>query len=146
MQIYLFLEGVEQDKVETILKPTSVDIKLHDVQGKNYRCAIPKLNKEIVPAKSKVVVKPTKVIITLFKESKGNWLDLHLKEDKVHLLASSSTFFLYIAVPCLIMDQLSLIIVCISQIIDLIIHALQLKPNLDKGKDPMAGIMDLMKV
>lgn len=82
-QIYVFLEGVDGEKVETDLKPTSVDVKFHSVQGKNYRCAIPKLNKEIVPEKCKVVVKPTKVIITLIKASKGNWLDLHFKEDKV---------------------------------------------------------------
>lgn len=61
----------------------SFDLKFHDVQGKNYRFAIPKLNKEIVPEKSKVVVKPTRVLITLVKASKGNWLDLHFKEDKV---------------------------------------------------------------
>lgn len=102
IKIYVSLEGVEQDKIETVFKPMSVDIKFHDVQGKNFRYTIPKLNKEIVPEKSKVVVKPNKVIITLFKASKGNWLDLHFKEDKV-------------------------------------------KPNLDKEKDPMAGIMDLMK-
>ncbi|XP_077227155.1 uncharacterized protein LOC143860418 [Tasmannia lanceolata] len=102
IKIYVSLEGVDQDKVETVFKAMSVDVKFHDVQGKNYRCAIPKLNKEIVPEKSKVVVKPNKVIITLFKASKGNWLDLHFKEDK-------------------------------------------LKPNLDKEKDPMAGIMGLMK-
>lgn len=83
LQIYVPLEGVEQDKMEIVFKPMSVDIKFHDVQEKNFRCAIPKLNKEIVPEKSKVVVKPNKVIITLFKESKGNWLDLHFKEDKV---------------------------------------------------------------
>ncbi|CAD6229770.1 unnamed protein product [Miscanthus lutarioriparius] len=102
IKIYVSLEGVEQEKVETTFKPTSVDVKFHDVKGKNYRCAIPKLNKEIVPEKCKVVVKPTKVIITLFKASKGNWLDLHFKEDKF-------------------------------------------KPSMDKEKDPMSGIMDLMK-
>ncbi|ERN06697.1 hypothetical protein AMTRI_Chr01g134860 [Amborella trichopoda] len=102
LKIYIFLEGVDHEKVETVLKPMSVDVKFHDVQGKNYRCAIPKLNKEIVPEKSKVIVKPSKVIITLHKASKGNWVDLHFKEDK-------------------------------------------LKPNLDKDKDPMAGIMDMMK-
>ncbi|KAJ8616648.1 hypothetical protein MRB53_036020 [Persea americana] len=102
IKIYVSLEGVEQDKIETVFKPISVDIKFHDVQGKNFRYTIPKLNKEIVPEKSKVVVKPNKVLITFFKASKGNWLDLHLKEDKV-------------------------------------------KPNLVKEKDPMAGIMDLMK-
>ncbi|KAK9093487.1 hypothetical protein Syun_028398 [Stephania yunnanensis] len=102
LKVYVSLEGVEQEKVETVFKPTSLDIKFNDVQGKNYRCVIPKLNKEIVPEKSKVLVKPNRVIITLIKASKGTWLDLHFKEDK-------------------------------------------LKPNLDKGKDPMAGIMDLMK-
>lgn len=89
----MFLEGVEQEKVESVFKLTSIDIKFHDVQGKNYRCAIPNLNKAIVPEKCKVLVKPTKVIITLPKTSKGNWLDLHAKDDKVivslHLLHCS---------------------------------------------------------
>ncbi|XP_072974456.1 uncharacterized protein [Typha angustifolia] len=102
IRIYVFLEGVEQEKVETNFNPRTVDVKFHDIKGKNYRCAIPKLNKEIVPEKCKVVVKPTKVVITLIKASKGNWMDLHFKEDK-------------------------------------------LKPGVDKDKDPMAGIMDLMK-
>ncbi|XP_021910720.1 calcyclin-binding protein-like, partial [Carica papaya] len=102
LQIYISLEGVDQEKMETDFEPMSVDLKFHDVNGKNYRCAIPKLNKEIVPEKCKVLVKPTRVVVTLFKSSKGNWLDLHFKEDK-------------------------------------------LKPNLDGDRDPMAGIMDLMK-
>ncbi|CAI9773279.1 unnamed protein product [Fraxinus pennsylvanica] len=102
VKIYIPLEGVEQEKLEAEFKPSSFDIKFHDIQGKNYRCAIPKLHKEIVPEKCKVVVKPKRVIVTLAKSSKGNWLDLHFKEDK-------------------------------------------LKPNLDKERDPMAGIMDLMK-
>ncbi|KAL8228766.1 hypothetical protein R6Q57_013666 [Mikania cordata] len=103
VKIYVFLEGVDQEKIETEFNPMSVDVKLHDVKGKNYRCAIPKLNKEIVPEKCKVLVKPTRVIITLVKASKGNWLDLHFKEDKIKT------------------------------------------PSLDKERDPMAGIMDLMK-
>ncbi|KAK9055982.1 hypothetical protein SSX86_027069 [Deinandra increscens subsp. villosa] len=102
VKIYVFLEGVDQEKVQTEFNPMSVDVKFHGVEGKNYRCAIPKLNKEIIPEKCKVLVKPTRVIITLVKASKGNWLDLHFKEDKI-------------------------------------------KPNLDKERDPMAGIMDLMK-
>lgn len=102
VKIYISLEAVDQDKMETEFKQLSFDVKFHDVQGKNYRFTIPKLNQEIVPEKSKVLVKPTRVVITLFKASKGNWLDLHYKEDK-------------------------------------------LKPNLDKERDPMAGIMDLMK-
>ncbi|XP_027087486.1 uncharacterized protein [Coffea arabica] len=83
VKIYASLEGVDQEKIEADFKPMSFDLKFHDVQGKNYRCAIPKLNKEIVPEKCKVVVRPTKVIITLVKASKGNWSDLHFKEDKL---------------------------------------------------------------
>ncbi|KAF5738312.1 putative Calcyclin-binding protein [Tripterygium wilfordii] len=83
VKIYISLEGVDQEKVVTEFKPMSFDVKFHDVQGKNYRCAIPKLHKEMVPEKSKLVVKPTRVIFTLFKASKGNWLDLHYKEDKL---------------------------------------------------------------
>ncbi|XP_061355538.1 uncharacterized protein LOC133300066 isoform X1 [Gastrolobium bilobum] len=112
VKIYVSLEGVDENKIESEFKPMSFDVKFHDIQGKNYRCAIPKLHKEIVPEKCKVMIKPTRAIITLVKASKGNWLDLHFKEDKVVKF-------------CLLM--------------------LQLKPNLDKEKDPMAGIMDLMK-
>ncbi|KHG02883.1 Calcyclin-binding [Gossypium arboreum] len=83
VKIYVFLEGVEQEKIQTDVKPLSFDVKFHDVKGKNYRCAVPKLNKEIVPEKCKVVVKPTRVIITLFKASKGDWPDLYSKEDKL---------------------------------------------------------------
>ena len=53
-----------------------------------FRSAIPKLNKEIVPEKCKVVVKPTKIVITLWKASTGSWLDLHYKEDKVMIIPS----------------------------------------------------------
>ncbi|KAK4778945.1 hypothetical protein SAY86_006473 [Trapa natans] len=102
LKIYISLEGVDEKKVQSEFKPMSVDIKIHDVQGKNYRCAIPKLNKEIVPGKCKIVVKPTRIIVILPKAAKGNWLDLHYKDDK-------------------------------------------LKPSAAKDKDPMAGIMDLMK-
>ncbi|XP_004505294.1 uncharacterized protein [Cicer arietinum] len=102
VKIYVSLEGVDESKIESEFKQLSFDVKFHDIQGKNYRCAISKLHKEIVPEKCKLIIKPTRVIITLVKASKANWLDLHFKEDK-------------------------------------------LKPSMGKEKDPMAGIMDLMK-
>ncbi|KAF3782024.1 Calcyclin-binding protein [Nymphaea thermarum] len=79
LKLYVSLEGVDQEKVGAEFKPMSVDVKFHD----NYRCAVPKLHQEIVPEKSKITVKPNKVIITLQKDSKGNGLDLHFKEDKL---------------------------------------------------------------
>ena len=95
-QIYVSLEGVDEQKIESDFKLMSFDVKFHDIQGKNYRCAIPKLHKEIVPEKCKVLVKPTRVIITLVKASKGNWQDLHFKEDKVmrfYLLKELAVYF-----------------------------------------------------
>ncbi|XP_002893597.2 calcyclin-binding protein [Arabidopsis lyrata subsp. lyrata] len=102
VKMYISLEGIDEDKVQAEFKPMSLDIKIHDVQGKNYRCAIPKLHKEIVPEKCKVLVKPKRIVITMFKSFRGNWLDIHHKEDKI-------------------------------------------KPSLEKEKDPMAGIMGMMK-
>ncbi|XP_021763887.1 calcyclin-binding protein-like [Chenopodium quinoa] len=102
VKIHLSLEGVQEEKMEKNISPNSIEFKFHDVQGKNYQFAIPKLSKDIVPDQTKVIVKPTRIIVHLVKASKGKWQDLHYKEDK-------------------------------------------LKPNLDKEKDPMVGIMDLMK-
>jgi len=82
-QIYLSLEGVQEEKVEKTFNAMSFELKFHDVQGKNYQFGIPKLNKEIVPEKCKLIVKPTRVTVVLVKASKGNWLDLQYKEDKV---------------------------------------------------------------
>uniref|UniRef100_A0A0C9S0N8 Calcyclin-binding protein n=1 Tax=Wollemia nobilis TaxID=56998 RepID=A0A0C9S0N8_9CONI len=102
VKIYVSLEGVNQEQVVSNFQPWSFDVKFHDIQGKNYRCAVPKLNKAIVPEKCRLTIKPHRVIITLQKAEKGNWQDLYNKGDK-------------------------------------------LKPSLDNNKDPMAGIMDLMK-
>uniref|UniRef100_A0A1J3JJK6 Calcyclin-binding protein n=2 Tax=Noccaea caerulescens TaxID=107243 RepID=A0A1J3JJK6_NOCCA len=102
VKMYISLEGVDEDNVDAEFKPMALDVKIHQVQGKNYRCAIPKLHGEIVPEKCKVLVKPKRIVITMVKSSRGNWLDIHHKEDKI-------------------------------------------KPSFEKEKDPMAGIMDLMK-
>ncbi|KAL9661960.1 hypothetical protein QQ045_026788 [Rhodiola kirilowii] len=42
-----------------------------------------KLHKKIVPEKCKVIVKSSRVIISLIKASEGNWLYLLYKEDSV---------------------------------------------------------------
>lgn len=104
VKVYYPLEGASEDNVSATFDTSTFDIKIHDVNGKNYRCGIPKLNKAISPDQSKVLVKPKRIIVSLQKRETGNWLDLQKKEDR---LKSS-------------LDK-------------------------DKEKDPMAGIMDLMK-
>eukprot|EP00249_Psilotum_nudum_P009044 c21671_g1_i2 orf=212-865(+) len=102
VKIYVSIEGASEDKVIADFQQWSFDVKLHDVQGKNFRSGILKLQKAIVPEKCTVTVKPKRIIITLWKAEKGNWVDLYFKEDK-------------------------------------------LKPKFDSNKDPMAGLMDVMK-
>ncbi|KAL2930659.1 Integrin beta-1-binding protein 2 [Bienertia sinuspersici] len=75
---------MQEDKMEKNIKPMSIELKFHDVHGKNYVFAIPKLNMEVLPEQCKVIIKPTRVTIVLVKASKGNWVDLHFKEDKVY--------------------------------------------------------------
>jgi calcyclin binding protein len=103
VKIYITLEGASQEKIEAKFHSDSVDLKIHDVGGKNYRCSVPKLNKSIIPEQSKMLVKPKRIIVTLKKADGGNWIDLHKKEEKFKA------------------------------------------PAMDKDKDPMSGIMDLMK-
>ncbi|XP_021737725.1 calcyclin-binding protein-like [Chenopodium quinoa] len=83
VKIHLSLKGVQQEKMEKNINPNSIEFKFHDVQGKNYQFAIPKLSKDIVPVQIKVKVKPTRVIVHLVKALKGKWQDLHYKEDKL---------------------------------------------------------------
>lgn len=92
-QIYFFLDDLKEEKIDVAFKPNSVEIKFHDVQAKNHRCVIPKLNQKIVPEKCKILVKPTKAIITLCKASKGHWTDLHFKEDKVNSISKLRHMF-----------------------------------------------------
>jgi calcyclin binding protein len=82
-QIYITLEGASQEKIEAGFHSDSVDPKIHDVGGKNYRCSVPKLNKSIIPEQSKMLVKPKRIIVTLKKADDSNWIDLHKKEEKV---------------------------------------------------------------
>eukprot|EP00249_Psilotum_nudum_P009043 c21671_g1_i1 orf=268-921(+) len=102
VKIYVPVEGANEDKVISDFQQWSFDVKVHDVQGKNFRSGIHRLHKAIVPEKCTVSVKPKRIVVTLWKAEKGNWADLYFKEDK-------------------------------------------LKPKFDSNKDPMAGIMDVMK-
>ncbi|KAI5075323.1 hypothetical protein GOP47_0009399 [Adiantum capillus-veneris] len=82
VKIQISLEGVEEDKVESKFTEWSFDVKFHDVEGKNYRCTIQKVHKEMDPDACRVVVKPKRVIISLRKLEEEDWKDLHFKEDK----------------------------------------------------------------
>lgn len=83
LQVYIYLKGVDQERIETGFTPSSFFIKFHDVEGMNYKFAIPALHKEIVPANCRVITRPEKVVISLVKASRDYWLDLKFKEERV---------------------------------------------------------------
>mmetsp|Transcript_28209 Transcript_28209/g.44388 ORF Transcript_28209/g.44388 Transcript_28209/m.44388 type:complete len:260 (+) Transcript_28209:71-850(+) len=86
--IYLFLDGVGavKDNVTSNFTASSFDVTITDLNGKNYRLIKENLDKEIIPAESKHIVKANKIIIKL-KKVKGeysydHWTGLTAKRAK----------------------------------------------------------------
>ena len=69
VSIFIDLPGVGaiKDRVEFSCTPSSFDLKITGLDGKNYRLVKDSLDKDIVPAESKIVVKKDKVVIKLQK-------------------------------------------------------------------------------
>jgi hypothetical protein len=59
--------GTVKDNVTCDFTNCSFDLKVHGLNGKNYRLINDNLEKDIVPGQSKFVVKKNKVVITLQK-------------------------------------------------------------------------------
>lgn len=89
LQIYIPLEGGTQEKALVDFQADSINLKIHDVDGKNYQFSVPRLKKKIVPSASKILVKPKRIILTLKKADLGSWYELTKKEDKVMRFASA---------------------------------------------------------
>ncbi|KAI5077206.1 hypothetical protein GOP47_0007030 [Adiantum capillus-veneris] len=85
LKIYISLQGASKEKIDMDFKARSLELKVHDIDGKNYRLGVPCLCKAIVPEKCSVIAKPTRITIILKKLDKGTWQDLHGKEDKSKL-------------------------------------------------------------
>jgi calcyclin binding protein len=83
LQIYISVKGATHEKALIDFQADSLNLKVHDVNGKNYQFSIPKLAKNIIPSASKVLIKPNRIILTLKKADLGNWYELTKKEDKV---------------------------------------------------------------
>jgi hypothetical protein len=98
--------GAVKDNVSFSCTATSFDLKVTGLDGKNYRLLNDNLDKDIVPAESKIIVKKDKVVIKLQKKmgqySYDTWSSLTAKTKR--------------------------------------------EPEADKSKDPMGGLMDMMKV
>lgn len=98
--------GAVKDNVSFSCTALSFDLKVTGLDGKNYRLVNDNLDKDIVPADSKIIVKKDKIVIKLQKKmgqySYETWSSLTAKAKR--------------------------------------------EPVAEKSKDPMGGLMDMMKV
>lgn len=88
VSIFVDLPGVGaiKDKVDCKFGKHSIDLTVHDLDGKNYRLINENLEKDIVPAEGRVIVKANKIVIKLTKVkgqySYENWAQLTAKKPR----------------------------------------------------------------
>jgi calcyclin binding protein len=88
VSIFVDLTGVGavKDRVEFSCTKSSFDLKVTDLNGKNYRLIKENLDKDIIVSESKIVVKKDKVVIKLRKlkgeYSYENWTSLTAKKKR----------------------------------------------------------------
>jgi calcyclin binding protein len=75
VKIYVNLDGVEkhQEKISVNFGNKSFDLKVCDLDGKNYQLQIVHLSGLIVPSESKFSVRRGMITVTLQKADKGKW-------------------------------------------------------------------------
>ena len=79
------LEGVKEENVTSKFEDWTCEVKVHNVEGKNYRFFIQKLHKVIDPDACRIIIKPKRIIISLRKLEEEDWKELYFKEDKVEV-------------------------------------------------------------
>ncbi len=86
VSVYVSVEGASKERTSCDFTESSFDLRVLDVAGKNYRLRKDNLDKAIVPAESKVIVKKSRVVIKLRKVkgeySYDHWTDLCAKRAK----------------------------------------------------------------
>lgn len=83
INIFLTIDKINEVKEENIVSEfdeRSIEVKIHNVDKKNYRFCIKKLFDKIKVDKCSVKVKKSVVQITLVKQDMKNWSSLHFKD------------------------------------------------------------------
>jgi len=86
--VYVELEGVGEvkDSVDCKFTKSSFDLTVHGLNGKHYRLIKDNLDKDIVPEKSKILVKKNKIVVKLQKVkgeySYEHWAHLTAKKPR----------------------------------------------------------------
>ncbi|KAL4480362.1 hypothetical protein ABPG74_020878 [Tetrahymena malaccensis] len=74
------ISKVNPSNVQVTFSEQSFEVKVLDLNGKNYKFAIPKLYDKIKPSESKYVIKSSSISIKM-KATKSYWSQLTYKED-----------------------------------------------------------------
>lgn len=88
LSVYVGLPGVGKvkDNVDVKFGPCSIDLIVNDLDGKSYRYVQTNLEKDIIPAECKVLVKANKIILKLAKVkgqySYESWQNLVAKKKR----------------------------------------------------------------
>jgi len=83
-KLYVEIEGIgslPKDAVEVTFKNTGVEMKVHNLNGKNYKFSLSNLAKQIDTTACTYSLKPKRAIITLKKKASGHWDSIFHKED-----------------------------------------------------------------
>merc|ERR1711934_415370 len=78
VKVYVELDeiGEIKDRVHCVFDFSEFDLTITDYRGDDYRLLVDDLQCPIVPEKSKIMVKPNKVVVSLHKEVRSSWYKL----------------------------------------------------------------------
>ncbi|GAW83756.1 calcyclin binding protein [Plasmodium gonderi] len=75
------VHNIDKNKIFTEFNERSFEVKMHDVNKKNYRFCIKKLHEKIVPSKCCFKIKKDAVHVYLIKQDQKYWDNLNFKES-----------------------------------------------------------------
>ncbi|CAA9991176.1 calcyclin binding protein, putative [Plasmodium knowlesi strain H] len=75
------IHNIDKDKICADFDERSFEIKMHQVNKKNYRFCVKKLHEKIVPGKCSFKIKKDALHVYLIKQDQKYWSNLHFKES-----------------------------------------------------------------
>lgn len=73
-------EDINEENVISNFEQRAFEIKVHNLEKKNYRFCVKKLHDAIVPEKCSIKIKKKSIHVFLVKKSLGSWENLYFKE------------------------------------------------------------------
>eukprot|EP00656_Telonema_subtile_P055152 TRINITY_DN8454_c0_g2_i1.p1 TRINITY_DN8454_c0_g2~~TRINITY_DN8454_c0_g2_i1.p1 ORF type:complete len:172 (-),score=61.73 TRINITY_DN8454_c0_g2_i1:86-601(-) len=78
VKVYVEMEGIGACKhnINCVFDFSEFDLTISDFNGQDFRLLVDDLQCPIVPEKSKIMVKPNKIVVVLYKEVRSTWYKL----------------------------------------------------------------------